>query len=285
MFGADVSPDVSTLGPGEPALAAVGGVHGDEPSGVRAIRAVLESNPDLERAVKFVVANPQAAVAHRRYLDADLNRVFPGDPAADARERRLAARLCAEVEGCTVLSMHSTHSCPDPIAFVSGDRPRAQEVASRLPLDYVVNEEPGVEGAFTSSASVVSVEVGRQLTEAATENARDVVRAFLQLTDALPGDPPETSSAAYYSLVEPIEKPDGDAERHELLVENFEPVEAGTTYAHSGDESFVADEDFVPILLSETGYDDIFGYRGRAVGDSLEEARDAWLDGAVADAD
>lgn len=283
MFGADVSPGVTVLGPGEPELAVVGGVHGDEPSGVRAVRRVLESNPDLERAVKLVVANPQAAVAHRRYLDADLNRVFPGDPDAADRERRLAAQLCDLAADCTVLSMHSTHSCPDPIAFVSEDRPRAQEIASRLPLDYVVNEEPAVEGAFTSSASVVSVEVGRQLTEEATENARDIVRAFLRLTDALPGDPPSTSSPDYFSLVEPIEKP--AVEGHEVLVENFEPVEAGTTYARSGSDELVADESFVPILLSETGYDDIFGYRGRLVGDSLPAARDAWLDSVIADAD
>lgn len=283
MFGADVSPAVSVLGPGEPEVAVVGGVHGDEPSGIRAVRRVLEAGPNLERAVKFVVANPQAAVAHRRYLDADMNRVFPGDPGAAARERRLAAKLLAEVEGCTVLSMHSTHSCPDPIALASEEYPRAQEVASRLPLDYVVNEEPAVEGAFTSSAPVVTVEVGRQLTEAATENARDVVRAFLQLTDALPGDPPSSPEPDYYTMVEAVEKP--PAEEYDLLVENFERCEAGTTYARAGSDELVADEAFVPILMSETGYDDIFGYRGRVAGESLAEAREAWLDGSVAAAD
>ena len=132
-------------------------------------------------------------------------------------------------------------------------------------------------------AEAVQAEVGRQLTETATENARDVVRAFLQLTDALPGDPPSSPEPDYYTMVEAVEKP--SAETYDLLVENFERCEAGTTYARAGGDELVADEPFVPILMSETGYDDIFGYRGRVAGESLEEARETWLDGSVAAAD
>ncbi|WP_232686269.1 succinylglutamate desuccinylase/aspartoacylase domain-containing protein [Halobacterium zhouii] len=274
MFGERAEVDATVLGDGDPDLAVVGGIHGDEPSGVRAIRHVLDTEPDLERAVKFVVANPPAGVAHRRYLDVDMNRVFPGDPDSPDRERRLAAQLADEIGGSIVLSLHSTHSSTNPIAFVSGKHPDAQAVAARLPVEHVVNHDPVVDGAFTSCKRVVSVEVGRQLTDAATTNATKLVRSFLRMTDALP-DEPTTGSPDFHTLTGSVEKP-ADAEDPQLLVDNFREVSEGTTYATTSDAEFVADDSFYPILMSETGYDHIFGYRGRRAGDSLQEARAAW---------
>lgn len=278
MFGDDVDIAVTVLGEGEIDLTVVGGIHGDEPSGVRAIRRAIEAEPDLERAVQFVVANPPASVAHRRYIDVDMNRIFPGDADAEARERRLAAQLSEAVEGNTVLSIHSTHSSVKPLAFVSGEHPVAQAVASRLPLEYVVNHDPVVDGAFTSCERVVSVEAGRRLTEDATANATDIVRAFLRLTGALP-DEPTTGDPDFYTLTEEVEKPD-EADEYRLLADNFRPVEEGETFAKTAgadtDAELVADQSFQPVLMSETGYDDIFGYKGRKVGTSLSEARDDW---------
>lgn len=273
MFGERAEIDVTVLGEGNPELVVVGGIHGDEPSGIRAIRHVLDTEPGLERAVKFVVANPPAAVAHRRYLDADMNRVFPGDHDSADRERRLAAQLSEEIGGSLVLSLHATHSSGEPIAFVSGEHPDAQAVASRLPLDHVINHDPVVDGAFTSRERVVSVEAGRQLTEDATTNATKLVRAFLRLTDALP-DEPATGSPDFYTMEDTVEKPGVD--ERQLLVDNFQEVASGTTYAATPDAEFVADEAFYPVLMSEAGYDDIFGYRGQRAGSALEEAREAW---------
>lgn len=273
MFGDDVHIESTVLGDGDPDIAVVGGIHGDEPSGVRAIRHVLDKRPTLQRPVKLVLGNPAAAVTHRRYLDVDMNRAFPGDPTADERERRLAAELRAELEGCVVLSIHSTHSAIDPLAFVSGDHPDAQALASRLPVANVVNHDPAVDGAFTSCEHVVSVEAGRQVTERATKNATKLVQAFLRLTEALPGEP-TTGDPEFYTLENEVAKPAD--EECQLLVENFEPVEAGTTYAETSDDEFVADDSFYPILMSETGYEDIFGYRGSFAGETLDEARDTW---------
>lgn len=278
MFGDDVSPAVTLFGPGEPELAVVGSVHGDEPTGVRAMFRVLEASPTFERAVKFIVANPPAAVAHRRYLDEDMNRVFPGSPDAEARERRLAAQLLAETEGCTILSIHTTHATTEPVAFVTSGHPRSLEIAARLPLDYVVNERPIVDSAFSSAEGVVSVEAGKPEKVNATGTAVEIIRAFLRMTGAFHEPSATDSNSEYFTTYDTVEKP-ADADSCELLVENFERVEAGTTYAKVDDETLVAEEPFVPVLVSETGYDDIFGYRGRVVAGSLEEAKDAWLEG------
>jgi len=79
MTGEYVPPDVTVAGPGEPEVAVVGGVHGDEPSGVHAVRTLRQADLDLQRGVMFVIANPAAVEAGQRFLDSDLNRMFPGD--------------------------------------------------------------------------------------------------------------------------------------------------------------------------------------------------------------
>ena len=76
--------DVYELGEGEPEVAVVGAIHGDEPCGARAIRRLLDADPEFERPVRLIVANEAALDAGVRYLDADLNRGCPGDPESDA---------------------------------------------------------------------------------------------------------------------------------------------------------------------------------------------------------
>ncbi|MFW5917519.1 MAG: succinylglutamate desuccinylase, partial [Halorubrum sp.] len=93
--------DVYELGEGEPEVAVVGAIHGDEPCGARAVRRLLDADPDVERAVRLIVANEAALDAGVRYLDTDLNRAFPGDLGSDAHEDRLAVDLLDAVEGCT----------------------------------------------------------------------------------------------------------------------------------------------------------------------------------------
>ncbi|ELY57694.1 M14 family metallopeptidase [Natronolimnohabitans innermongolicus] len=101
--------DVTVRGPGaEPEVVVVAGVHGDERSGIRAVNRLREADLDLQRGVAFVLANPEAIEAGERYLDSDLNRVFPGDPDGD-REERIAARHCVRSGACIATSVTRVH--------------------------------------------------------------------------------------------------------------------------------------------------------------------------------
>lgn len=268
-----VPPDVTAVGPGEPEVAVVGGVHGDEPSGVRAVERLRRAALDLRRGVLFVVANPAAVAADERFLDSDLNRVFPGDPYGD-REHRLAAELCGIVGGVTTLSIHGTHSRRTPFALVHRSQPAEYDLAAGLPVPHVVDHSGVNEGTITTCGCLVEVEVGIQGTEAAADRAEFQARSFLQRVGALPGDPPP-GDPAFFHMTEPVPKP--VRSRGELFVENFELVPEGTVYARVDGRDLVADEAFYPILMSECGYADIFGYKGRKLGDSLAGVPASWL--------
>ncbi|WP_135364098.1 M14 family metallopeptidase [Halosimplex halophilum] len=266
-----VPPDVTVRGPGEPELAVVGGVHGDEPGGVRAVRRLRAAPLDLERGVAFVVAHPAAVAAGRRYLDSDLNRQFPGDPTGD-REQRLAARLCERIGPLTALSIHGTRSQPTPFAFAHRSEPAEFDLAAELPVPHVVDHTGVTEGTVTTCGTVVEAEVGPQGTDAAADSAEHLARAFLRRRGALPDDHPDTA-CDFYRMVDTVPKPAGDS--HEVYVSNFERVAAGTAYARADGRDLVADAPFHPILFSADGYPDVFGYRGEKLGESLAEAREA----------
>ena len=266
-MGNDSSPlDVTIRGPGESEVAVVGGVHGNETGGVRAVRRLRGADLDLQRGVAFVLANPAAVDAGERYLDSDLNRVFPGDLDGD-REERLAARLCELIEDYTTLSLHGTHSQPTPFALIHRSQPREFELAAQLPVPHIVDHWGVNDETITACGLTVEIEVGAQRSEEAAVSAEHQARAFLRRVDALPGEPPDTDPN-YFHMAEPVPKPSGTA--YELYVENFEYVPAGTVYASVDGQDQIADEPFYPILMSENGYPDIFGYKGDKIAESLE---------------
>lgn len=258
---------VEQLGEGEPELAVVAAVHGDEPCGVRAVEWLLEEGPPVERPVLLIVANDEALERGVRYIDADLNRSFQYVADGSTHEGALADRLRELIRGKTVLSIHSTQSTDDPFAIVSGMDEGVAGVVSRLSVEAVVDAGPQSAGRiFDTSSTVVEVEAGYQGSEAAARNAKTLAEEFLIATGALPGAL-EAKEHPLFELGSAISKP--EAERYEVCTANFSEVEAGDVFATADDRKLTADEPFFPVLLSAEGYQDIFGYRGELRGSVL----------------
>lgn len=259
------------LGEGTPAVAVVGGIHGDEPCGQRAIERFVADDPDVERPVKLIVANEEAAERGVRYIDEDLNRVYPGDPDADSHEQRLAHNLRQELTDCTTLSLHSTKSFSEPFAIVSWVDEIAQAIVPRLPVGKLVESGPFSTGRFIEQAHTLEVECGLQGTDAAADNAYWLIRAFLAATNVLPEPTTDDrihsrspDSIEVFRLKDRIGKP--PAEQYEVRAHNFERVDAGEVFALADGEEFTAEERFYPVLMSAYGYTDVFGYAADRLG-------------------
>ena len=258
---------VVQLGEGEASVAVVGSIHGDEPCGRDGIEAVLSDPPDVDGAVKFVVANEEALAAGERYLDTDLNRAFPGDPASDSHEDRLAAELTAELEGCTVLALHSTQSYGGIFALVDELTPMVRDICPKLSVDAVVQTTGANEGRiFSSLPSTIEIECGFQGSPEAAANAEQIIREFLAAA-GLTDDPAPTRAASLpvFQLGGPI--PKARATEYEVFARNFESLAAGDPIAAADGETVFAEESFYPVLLSAEGYEDVFGYRATRIGE------------------
>ncbi|CAI49793.1 AstE domain protein [Natronomonas pharaonis DSM 2160] len=257
---------VETLGDGEPEVAIVGGIHGDEPCGPAAVEALLDAAPDVERPVKLVVANEKALARGVRYVDEDLNRAFPGDPDADTHEGRLAHELLGEIRGCEILSLHSTQSYPEPFALVDERDGYARSVCSYLSVEALVETAQYSGGRLIAYPGVVELECGLQRSTAAAKNAEALAREFLVAVGALSGGGEQTRHhpLPIFRLDKQIPKPEADT--YEVFVENFERVAEGDAFAAADGERLVAEWPFYPVLLSAYGYRNVFGYAGELVG-------------------
>jgi predicted deacylase len=264
------------LGDGTPEVSVVGAVHGDEPCGERAIERFVGAEPTVERPVKLIIANEEARDAGVRYLDEDLNRAFPGDPDADTHEGRLAHDLAREIRGTTVLSLHSTQSYAEPFALVDEVDAVARSICPHLPIKHLVETGPFSTGRLIEHAHTVEVECGLQGSKDAATNAYWILRAFLSTTGVLPApvagdaEPPlslhrrDADEVTVFRLLNQI--PKAPAEEYRVFVTNFQRVAAGERVATADGESYSADTDFYPVLLSANGYDDVFGYAAERIG-------------------
>ncbi len=134
-----------------PALLVQAGIHGDEIAGTLALDALI---PRLEvtrgRLVVLPRMNRPAVEAGRRFLNEDLNLVFPGEADGSPYERQLAAALFAwtgERQVDVVLTLHESrylHDGTDGRTFgqtiVYGVKPMpelVQRVLDRMNADVV----------------------------------------------------------------------------------------------------------------------------------------------------
>jgi hypothetical protein len=260
---------VEQLGAGDPEIAIVGSLHGDEPCGKRAIERLLEADLEVTRPVKLVVANEEALEQNTRYVDEDLNRAFPGDPEGDTHESRLAHDLLQEIHGCTIFSMHSTQSYAEPFALVDELDPLAESVVPYLTVEAVVETARFSDGRLIEEEQVVEVECGLQGSEAAAENGFLLCTQFLSGVGALAdAEPPQVDQVPVFRLERQLPKPVGVPGQYdyEVFAANFERVAEGSVYARANDEMFVAERPFYPVLLSAYGYEDVFGYTAELVG-------------------
>jgi predicted deacylase len=256
---------IEQLGEGDPEVAVVGGIHGDEPCGVRAVEHLIAERPRVDRPVALVIANEEAAAENRRYLESDLNRSFPGDPEGETHESRLAHALGEAIGDCTTLALHSTQSYERMFALVDELGDVEREICPRLSVDAVVETGAAEGRIFDAVPTTIEIECGYQGSERAAENAIQVTREFLGATGVLPkAERPRQDDLPVFRLGEAI--PKRAAEEYEVFAENFEEVLAGETFAAADGEGVVADEAFHPVLMSPYGYEDVFGYTAERVG-------------------
>lgn len=178
--------DLDSGKPG-PTLVCVGGIHGSEPAGVRALERFF---PKVQAAAgdfsgRFVAArgNLRALAVGRRYVDRDLNRIWdpgtvrkvasgeePPDPAVDYEELRDLARLLHDTLDTargpvTFIDLHSTSSeCPPFFWLIPS--PGIEEVLPRYGLPIVFDPMNRVTGTLcqyvaTLGHQVIIVEGGR----------------------------------------------------------------------------------------------------------------------------
>jgi succinylglutamate desuccinylase len=150
-----------------PTLVCVGGVHGNEPSGIAALQRVFATIEAREISLRgrFVglAGNLQALAIGKRFVARDLNRLWrspdvaswssaTADGVPEHVERRdLYRAIHSYIDrasgAVTVIDLHSA-SAPSAPFLIFGDALRNRELAKQFPLPLILGLEEQLEGTL-----------------------------------------------------------------------------------------------------------------------------------------
>lgn len=179
-----------------PTLLCVGGLHGNEPAGVRALERVLEvlaPRTGIMRGELVALSGNRSALAlSRRYVERDLNRAWTDDrvaalrggglPGGHAEDReqiellRAIEEVVARARGPVYfLDLHTTSGAGGPFTAF-GDTLPNRALAGHIPVPMILGLEELVDGtllAFLSRHGIVGVvyETGQHAEPRAVERA------------------------------------------------------------------------------------------------------------------
>ncbi|MHC4548472.1 MAG: succinylglutamate desuccinylase/aspartoacylase family protein [Planctomycetota bacterium] len=204
-----------TTGRPGPRVVVCGGLHGNEPAGVLAARCVLHrlegARLPLRGELIVIAGNLAALAARRRYLEADLNRIWlpekmaalrRRDPArdhAEESEQRALLELFDELGASghlVVLDLHTTSGQSPPFTIMS-DTLRNRRLAFALPTSVVLGLEESVDGTLLEflteqGHTAVMVEAGRHDDPGCVDLHEAVIWLGLAAAGALkPGEIPD----------------------------------------------------------------------------------------------
>ena len=298
----DLSGSGSKQSAGEkpPTLICVGGLHGNEPAGVEALKRVfarLEADPSclVGRAVGLS-GNRQALANRKRFLEDDLNRHWI--PARVERLHQSGQKLRAEdmelveldrelqtlldeAEGLVYfLDIHTTSG--EGPAFVNlDDTLPNRRFAMAFPAPLVVGLEEELEGTLVSylvPRGVISLgfEAGQHNNPASVDRAEAAIWIALELAGVIrPESRPEVEearrqleavTAGLPHVVEVLYRhpvyPD-DGFRMDPGFVNFDPIKAGAPLAHDREGLILAQENgyLLMPLYQSLGSDGFFVIR------------------------
>jgi len=242
-------------GADDPGVAVVYCTHGDETAGKKAVEKLLEEQPNFRKGVKFVFANEKAFQQGKRYVDTDLNRSFQGSTESNSHEDRLAADMVEELQDLKVLDIHETSTSPIPFALFTWSDEETIETLRSTGVDNAV-EISYTPGCGINHYGGVEVEVGPKGSREAVSQAYRLLKTFLKNQDVLKGET-DYSNPDLYKVYGTEPKPEED---WMPVSENFDSVKKGDVIAEKDSKKVVADEEFVPVLFSDT-YTDILGFK------------------------
>lgn len=257
----------------------ISGIHGNEPSGYRALGNVLEhlrtSGEVLRGRLVGLVGNRRALAHGVRYLDRDLNRLWspearvvadgPGEDCCEELEAKELWSVLREVVSSSAgevfaLDLHST-SGPGPAFVVFDDTLENRRFAQALEVPLILGIEEELEGTmldFLSSLGVrtVSFEAGQHLDPLSVERAECAIWLALSASGLVDRSHPRVvaSRARLNTTRKGLPRVVEVRHRHEIRPESgfrMEPGLAGFEPVASG--QIVASEAGQPVSVPLSG--------------------------------
>lgn len=236
--------------------------HGSERVGLRIAKAFKDLKP-LHGTLVINVANELAVVKKKRFIDEDLNRVFPGKKNGN-HEQRLAYAMKPYVEAFDiVLDIHSTETDLKSALIVTDYSREVKPLLKAISPKRVIFMTATKSNALISSAKIgIGFEYGNDKSEKTyTETVKGIEQLLVFLKMAGVSKKRKVKDVAeFFEAASVVSKPKG----FEVVssIKNFKIVKKGSVIGHNQKtkEKIFAKEDFYPILFGKNSYKTMFGF-------------------------
>ena len=251
-----------------PTVTIMGGVHGNEPCGVIAIKQLLPDFSIKRGKLHLILANLNAIDLNVRETEMNMNRAFKDESLLTEAQRTSYERLRAlEImpyldESVALLDIHSS-TTPGSTPFLICEG-HSFGVASRLPFSIVSNGwdiiHPGGTDYYMnkSGRKGICIECGFHLDKEAPIVARNSIMIFLVLMGLIDGEMPQQipeqkrvhAHFVYHTAVD---------FKIARKFDDFEEIAAGTLIGTDGGNEVRIDKDAVIIFARDvTGKNEAF---------------------------
>ncbi|MBT4651528.1 hypothetical protein HOC13_03320 [Candidatus Woesearchaeota archaeon] len=254
--------DLKGYEPG-PTIGVVGLCHGDEICGRAILDELKESLVPSKGIVKLMYANLPAEEVGERFVEKNLNRVFPGNPCGELEER-IAEGLLGNLSECDlVLDIHSTSYPTTPFVISTVDDNNFYQLASETGLGHYVIMTPDmakgkslIDYVNSQNGKGISFEAGTHQDDSSVIVARDVVSNFLAIHGFV-DQKYVTSEPQKFIANEVIRVPSEGFRVIPGSVTNFGLLAAGTHYGKDDKKEYSLDYDCYPFLFSDRLTDNV----------------------------
>lgn len=239
-------------------------LHGDEKIGFK-VKNIIDKIPIKKGELIFLVANEKAAEQNKRFIDSDMNRVFPGSKDGDYEQRRAAEILPMIKSADVVIDIHSTTSELKDALIVTKWNDEIKHLVSIINPKYVLYMKHNRETSMIyHSKAGVAFEYGKDDDNEVIGKVADDIKRVLVDLEMIDGELLEKDfKSKCFEIEQVFPKNQGDI--LDKNVTNYRVVKKGSVVATHKDIEIVAKEDFYPILFGEKNYNDIFGYMGQEI--------------------
>lgn len=245
--------------------------HGNEIIGLE-VEKIFKDTEVINGSVTFNFANPWAVEQHKRFIEKDLNRSFPGSETG-LFEERIANEMTKYISLFDyVFDIHSTESDLVNCIVIEDNNNVTQQMIS-----VCHNAEKVLYVSATSGSSIfaacrlgekiipgLAFEYGDNSSESAKRTYEDLISILgdLNIIKNQLGNLELPKKIEQFECHKTFPKNPGD-----VLVEsvkNYELVLKDSIVAYTADKKpILAPEDFYPILFGEPNYTDIFGFMAK----------------------
>lgn len=241
----------------------IGSIHGDEAIGKRIVEKIASF--DIEKGkIITAIGNSEALKKRKRFIDADLNRCFPGKRNGN-HEERIAFRLSKILKKADfVIDVHSTSTDVKDLVIIKKRNKKILKLLKFINPKMVAIMPKGIgDKSLINHCRVgVSFEYGPHKSMYTYRRClQDINRVLFRLGMVRRDTKRKNFKTAYFQVCGTVKKPKGIKMRKNIR--NFVLVQKGDILGRVKNSPIFAEENFYPILFGEKAYKDIMGFKAK----------------------